>query len=190
MTRFPVSSSNEQCICAALEPSKNSWLLALQVPGRDNPSLYPIRGGNAEGLMAKLDAARDRVPQVTGSDAEGDAVHRGRLRRLLVGAVPRLTGLSIVWSWSRPACRSSAGRAGYRPTASRRCFWSGSLPPASASISFFRSRSDWDCRAGPNGSCCSMSSPRRSRCSTTYARSSKTIFGASTEFSAINRPGS
>ncbi len=95
MTRFPVSSSSEQCICAALEPSKNSWLLALQVPGRDNPNLYPITGGNAEGLMAKLDAARDRVPQVTGSDAEGDAVHRGGLRRLLVGAVPRATGYRV-----------------------------------------------------------------------------------------------
>jgi len=66
MTQFPVSTSNEQSIHAALELSKNSWLLAIQVPGRDNPSLYPIRGGNAEGLMAKLDAARKRVAKVTG----------------------------------------------------------------------------------------------------------------------------
>ncbi len=28
----------------------------------DIPSLHPIRGGNAEGLMAKLDAARGRAP--------------------------------------------------------------------------------------------------------------------------------
>ncbi len=40
--------------------------MAIQVLGRDNPSLYPIRGGNAEGLMAKLDASRDRVAKVTG----------------------------------------------------------------------------------------------------------------------------
>ncbi len=66
MTRIPVSNSNEQSIHAALELSKNSWLLAIQVPGRDNPSLYPIKGGNAEGLMAKLDAARDLVAQLTG----------------------------------------------------------------------------------------------------------------------------
>ncbi len=66
MTQFPISTSSEQSIYAALELSKNSWLLAIQVPGRDNPSLYPIRGGNAEGLMAKLDAARDRVAKVTG----------------------------------------------------------------------------------------------------------------------------
>ena len=66
MTQFPVSTSNEQSIYAALELSKNSWLLAIQVPGRDNPSLYPIGGGNAEGLMAKLDAARDRLAKVSG----------------------------------------------------------------------------------------------------------------------------
>ncbi len=64
MTRIRVSTSSEQSIYGALEPSKNNWLLAIQVPGRDNPSLYPIRGGNAEGLMAKLDAARDRLAKV------------------------------------------------------------------------------------------------------------------------------
>ncbi len=66
MTQFPVSTSSEQSIHAALELSKNSWLLAIQVQGRDNPSLHPIRGGDAEGLMAKLAAARDRVAQLTG----------------------------------------------------------------------------------------------------------------------------
>ena len=65
MTHFPVSTSSEQYIHAALELSKNSWLLAIQSPERDNPSLHPIRGGDAEGLMAKLDAARDRVAKVT-----------------------------------------------------------------------------------------------------------------------------
>jgi transposase len=66
MTQFPVSTSNEQSIHVALELSKHSWLLAIQAPGRDNPSLYPIKGGDAEGLMAKLDAARDRVAKLTG----------------------------------------------------------------------------------------------------------------------------
>ncbi len=66
MARFPISTSNEQSIYAALELSKNSWLLAIQVPRRDNPSLHPIKGGDAEGLMAKLVAARDRVAKVTG----------------------------------------------------------------------------------------------------------------------------
>ncbi|MCP5080731.1 MAG: IS110 family transposase [Alphaproteobacteria bacterium] len=62
----PVPASSDQCLYAALELSKNSWLLAIQFPDRDNPSLYPIRGGNAEGLMVKLDAARDRVVKLTG----------------------------------------------------------------------------------------------------------------------------
>ena len=66
MAQFPVSTSSEQSIYAALELSKNSWLLAIQFPDRDSPSLYPIRGGNADGLMAKLDVARDRVARVTG----------------------------------------------------------------------------------------------------------------------------
>ncbi len=66
MTQFRVSTSNEHHIHAALELSKNSWLLAIQSPERDNPSLHPIRGGDAEGLMTKLDAARDRVAKVTG----------------------------------------------------------------------------------------------------------------------------
>ena len=66
-TEFPASTiTNDQSIYAALELSKNSWLLAIQVPGRDNPSLHPIKGGDAEGLMAKLDAARRRVSKVYG----------------------------------------------------------------------------------------------------------------------------
>ena len=70
MTQFPVSTSNEQSIYAALELSKNSWLLAIQIPGRYNPSLYPIKGGDSEGLMAKLDAARDRVAKLAGRRPE------------------------------------------------------------------------------------------------------------------------
>jgi transposase len=66
MTQFPLSTSDEQTLHAALELSKNSWLLAIQVPGRDNPSLHPIKGGDAKGLMAKLDAARDRLAKVSG----------------------------------------------------------------------------------------------------------------------------
>ncbi len=34
MAQFPVSTSNEQSIHAALELSKNSWLLAIQVYSR------------------------------------------------------------------------------------------------------------------------------------------------------------
>ncbi len=66
MTRIPVSTFNERSIYASLELSKNSWLLAIQLPGRDNPSLHPVKGGDADGLMAKLGAARERVAKVTG----------------------------------------------------------------------------------------------------------------------------
>ncbi len=66
MTTSPTATSGEQTLHAALELSKNSWLLAIQSPGRDNPSLHPIRGGDADGLIAKLDAARDRQANVSG----------------------------------------------------------------------------------------------------------------------------
>jgi transposase len=66
MTTSPTATSGEQTLYAALELSKNSWLLAIQFPGRDNPSLHPIRGGDTGGLMAKLDAARDRLTKVSG----------------------------------------------------------------------------------------------------------------------------
>jgi transposase len=66
MTVISATTSNEQSIYAALELSKNSWLLAIQVPGRDNASLHPLTGGDAAGLMAKLDAARHRVAKDTG----------------------------------------------------------------------------------------------------------------------------
>ncbi len=57
MTQFPVSTSNEQSIHAALELSKNSWLLAIQAPG----------------------CCTGRRGQAHGSDAEDDAVLRGGL---------------------------------------------------------------------------------------------------------------
>ena len=60
------TTSGEQTLYAALELSKNSWLLAIQLPYRDNPSLHPIKGGDAEGLIAKLDAARQRLAKASG----------------------------------------------------------------------------------------------------------------------------
>ncbi len=83
MTQFLVSSSSEQSIYAALELSKNSWLLAVQVPGRGNPSLCPIRGGDAEGLMAKLAAARKRVAKVHHRSQD----QKGRIRRVMIVAL-------------------------------------------------------------------------------------------------------
>ena len=92
MTRFSVSTSNQQTIHGALELSKNSWLLAIQVPGRDNPSLHPIKGGDAEGLMAKLGAARRRVAKVTGQTPTVTLCYEAGYDGILVGAPPRATG--------------------------------------------------------------------------------------------------
>jgi transposase len=59
-------TSAEAVLYGALELSKNSWLLALQFHDRAQPSLYPITGGDTEGLMAKLTAARDRWAKMNG----------------------------------------------------------------------------------------------------------------------------
>ena len=66
MARFSDSTSNEDTIHAALELSKVGWLLAVQVPGRDNPSLHRFKGGDADGLMAKLEAAREGMAKSRG----------------------------------------------------------------------------------------------------------------------------
>jgi len=58
--------STKAVLYGALELSKNTWLLALQLPDRAQPSLYPIRGGDTEGLMAKLTAAGDRWAKISG----------------------------------------------------------------------------------------------------------------------------
>jgi transposase len=50
-----------------LELSKKSWLLAIQFPDREQPSLYPIAGGDAEKQMAKLTQARDRWAKASGA---------------------------------------------------------------------------------------------------------------------------
>ena len=61
------STHSANTLHCALELSKNSWLLAIQFPDREQPSLYPIEGGNTEKLMAKLAAARDCWAKVSGS---------------------------------------------------------------------------------------------------------------------------
>ncbi len=66
MTTYPTAASGEQILYCALELSKNSWLLAIQSPGWDNPSLHPIAGGDSDGLMAKLDAAGNRLTKISG----------------------------------------------------------------------------------------------------------------------------
>ncbi len=66
MSSSSTATPDEQTLYAALELSKNSWLLAVQFPGCDNPSLHPIKGGDADGLVAKLDAARERLAKVSG----------------------------------------------------------------------------------------------------------------------------
>ena len=43
------SSAFANTLHCALELSKKSWLLAIQVPDREQPSLHPIEGGTQKG---------------------------------------------------------------------------------------------------------------------------------------------
>jgi transposase len=63
-TPSTVSANTLHC---ALELSKKSWLLAIQFPDQEQPSLYSIEGGDADRLMVKLTAARDRWAKMIGA---------------------------------------------------------------------------------------------------------------------------
>jgi hypothetical protein len=62
-TTFTLSANTLHC---ALELSKNSWLLAIQFPDPEQPSLYPIEGcrGRTRHWTARAStAALDPTPQ-------------------------------------------------------------------------------------------------------------------------------
>ncbi len=121
MSAFSPTTSSEQTLYAALELSKNSWLLTIQLPDRDNPSLHPIKGGDAEGLIAKLDAARQRLAKASGQvpkltlcyEAGYDGMTFDFLSLRTGSAGPRMARLTGLLSSSmRP---SSRGRMNFRP---------------------------------------------------------------------------
>ena len=56
----------ENILYCALELSKNTWILSIQFPDHQQPSLHRIKGGDTEALMAKLHAACERWAKVSG----------------------------------------------------------------------------------------------------------------------------
>ena len=59
-----------------------------QYPDRDKPSLYPLKGGDSDGLMAKLDAARHRWAKSSGQLPQlvrEQTAHVNRIKGLLFG---------------------------------------------------------------------------------------------------------
>ena len=57
MSHIEQTYSIETTVFASLELSKASWLLAINAPEREQPSLYPIKGGDCATLFARLDRA-------------------------------------------------------------------------------------------------------------------------------------
>ena len=64
---WPNSSPLIRLMCVVRSRTNKSWLLAIQFPDREQPSVYPIGGGDTEKLMVKLTAARDYWAKVTGA---------------------------------------------------------------------------------------------------------------------------
>jgi transposase len=60
MDRATNSTAPANRLFCAVELSKNSWLLGIQLPDHQKASVYPIKGGDSEGLIAKLVAACHR----------------------------------------------------------------------------------------------------------------------------------
>jgi hypothetical protein len=54
MDRATNSTAPADRLFCAVELSKNSWLLGIQFPDRQKASIYPLKGGDSEGLMARL----------------------------------------------------------------------------------------------------------------------------------------
>ena len=103
----------ETVLYGALELSKNSWLLALQFPDRAQPSLYPIRGGDTEGLMARLMAARDRWAKVSGKSPSIVLCYEAGYDAFWLARFLKARGIECRWS-TRPACRSTGAHAEQR----------------------------------------------------------------------------
>ncbi len=111
MTMTSPTTSSEQILHAALELSKKSWLLAIRMPDRDNPSLHPIIGGDAEGLIAKLDAARQRLAKASGQVPKLTLCYEAGYDGFWLARFLELRALTV-GSWIRPACRSIGAPVG------------------------------------------------------------------------------
>ena len=75
MTTSPTTVVGEQTLYAALELSKNSWLLAIQAPGHDNPWFLAVgSSGSHDGV--------ERVPD--GVDRDGVDCRRGLARGVVL----------------------------------------------------------------------------------------------------------
>src|SRR5262245_3439883 len=89
MDRATNSTAPADRVFCAVELSKNSCLLGIQFPDRQKASVYPLKGGDSEGLMAKLVAACDRWTKGEWQEAIDHTLLRGGIRRVLARALPQ-----------------------------------------------------------------------------------------------------
>jgi transposase len=58
------SSAISQTVYAAIELSKNSWVVSIALLDREQPSLHRIAGGDFPGLLVKLHKAAGTIPRI------------------------------------------------------------------------------------------------------------------------------
>ena len=98
----------------AVELSKNSWLLGIQFPDRQKASVYPLKGGDSEGLMAKLVAACDRWRKVSGKKPSIILCYEAGYDAFWLARFLRARGIECLVA-TRRACRSIGVAVGRRP---------------------------------------------------------------------------
>jgi hypothetical protein len=113
MEQATPSTASANILHCALELSKKSWLLAIQFPDREQPSLYPIAGGDAERLMVLRRSHRERSRLVRERTA-----HINRIKGLLFAQGIR--GININSRYKRRRRASSQSQT------------AGAWPPGSA----------------------------------------------------------
>ena len=98
MARFPISTSDEHAIYAALELSKNSWLLAIQALGRRSQGI--AKAGNRLARVAVVEAAwlwvrhqpDSALTQWFHDRTQGQ---KGRIRRVMIVALARKLAIAL-----------------------------------------------------------------------------------------------
>jgi transposase len=117
MDRVVVSVPQAQTdtLFCALELSKKTWLLGIQFPDREQPSVYPIKGGDSEGLLAKLGMATDRYAKPSGKKPSIRICYEARYDAFWLARFLKAHGIECLVIDSASMQVNRRSRRAYRP---------------------------------------------------------------------------